>query len=326
MLHQFVTPKAVLRQQKVKSLGALKARSNHNTRTSAGGLEHTDPTRGGADVFLGSDDALDAWHKRMDAVGLDKSKLRSNAVPAVEWVASVSPVWFKVATPEMIHEWVRTTTDFVAEKMGGQDNILQAVLHTDETTPHLQFLTIPLTEKEIAARGRGSKDKPKRKVWSLSATDAVGGHRSVLEGFQTDYAARLAPLGIQRGTPRKETGARNLNPSKWRAMQASIMDTTEAARRNATALQARASALYQQAESAWEQAKTAARVLLGNAKAEKAAEVAQAQAKVLNTPPPAFAPETPPEAIKPASMPPALPVKETPQRRPKRNTSGDDER
>lgn len=302
-------PKAVLRQQKVKTLGQLKARSNHNTRTQEGGLEHTDPTTGGADVFLGSADALDAWHKRMEAVGLDKSKLRSNAVVAVEWVASVSPQWFAAATPEMMQEWVETTTAFIAEKMGGKANILQAVLHTDESTPHLQFLTIPLAEKEVAARGRGSKDKPKRKVCSLSATDAVGGHRSRLEDFQTDYAGRVARLGIQRGTPRKETGARNINPATWRAQHAAKLDDAVAVHKEALTLRGKAAAVYKQAERAWTEAKAAASLLLGEAKAELAARRAKALARVSNAMPTAFqepeAPQQAAQAVREPQQPPA---------------------
>lgn len=325
MPNEYQPPMAVLRQQKVKTLGQLAARSKHNTRTAKAGLEHTDAAKGGADVFLGSEDALEAWHARMAAVGLSKDSLRKNAVPAVEWLASVSPEWFQLATPEMIQEWVETTTAFVAEKMGGKENILQAVLHTDESTPHLQFLTIPLTHKEVAARGRGSKDKPKRKVWSLSATDAVGGHRSVLEGFQTDYAARLSPLGIHRGIPRKETGARNLNPSTWRATQARILDEAVEHRSKAKGLYAKAEAAYAEAHRVWTEAKAAAALLIGGAKTERLAEIAKAQARVVNTKPTTF--EKPAEATPQAPpTPPPQPIEEAPQPRRKHKPQNSEER
>lgn len=321
MPNEYQPPMAVLRQQKVKTLGQLAARSKHNTRTAKAGLEHTDAAKGGADVFLGSEDALEAWHARMAAVGLSKDSLRKNAVPAVEWIASVSPEWFQVATFEMIQEWAETTIAFVAEKMGGKENILQAVLHTDESTPHLQFLTIPLTHKEVAARGRGSKDKPKRKVWSLSATDAVGGHRSVLEGFQTDYAARLSPLGIHRGIPRKETGARNLNPSTWRATQARILDEAVEHRSKAKRLYAKAEAAYAEAHRVWTEAKAAAALLIGGAKTERLAEIAKSKARTVAVKP-TFSPAPPPP--QPAPTPPPQPVEEAPQPRRKRKPPRDE--
>jgi hypothetical protein len=267
---------AIIRQEKVKSFGQLKARSEHNTRKQKGGLEHTSGRDDQWHLLLGKEDALEAWKERAEAVGFDPSKMRKNAVPAVEFLATASADWWAVATPEMKADWQAKSLAFIAEKMGGEENILQAVLHMDETTPHLQVLTAPFIEKEMKARGRGSAGKPPRKAWALSATDYIGGHRSEMEQMQTDYAKSVETLGMRRGVPRKETGARNLRPSRWRALMATELDDTMAykqeadrdrteARKARMAAQAaldKANAYLRRAQQRWHETRAASRAMV----------------------------------------------------------------
>lgn len=215
---------AILRVEKVKDFASLGARSAHNTRQTANGIEHTDGS--GVEIFHGKSNIIEAWNDRAAEVGFDKSTMRKNAVVGVEFLTTASPDWFKSATPEQLQEWVSTSTDFVASQIGGKRNVLQAVLHTDEETPHLQFLCAPFIQKEMKARGRNAEDKPTTQKVVLSSRDYIGGHRSRLEDMQTDYHAEVAHLGLERGKPRKETGARNMRPSQWRAQEAKQLDET----------------------------------------------------------------------------------------------------
>lgn len=221
------TPKAILRVQKIKTRGQLVARSNHNNRTTKRGLEHTDPA-GRISLIAGRANAETAWDARTKAVGFDTTKQRKDGVLALEWVASASREWWDEANPAQKTALVKNMLGFLAKEAGGIENICQAYLHADESTIHVQAITIPLIEKEIKARGRGSAGKPPRRQWCLSAKDYIGGSSHRLEELQTDYAAAIAHHGIERGTPRKETGARNLNPTKWRAQQARIQAQIEA--------------------------------------------------------------------------------------------------
>lgn len=63
--------------------------------------------------------------------------------------------------------------------------MLSAVIHRDETTPHLQFLVIPLD-----ARGK------------LNARELVGG-KATLSKMQTDFACEVGQdFGLERGLER----------------------------------------------------------------------------------------------------------------------------
>lgn len=247
-------PKAILRVEKIKTRNEMIARSNHNNRTAEKGLEHIG--RGGIILLGGKAKAEDAWDARTAAVGFDTTKKRKDGVLALEWVMSASKEWWNEATPKEQAAFVKDALAFLAKEAGGKDNICQAYLHGDESTIHIQAITVPLIEKEVKARGRGSAGKPPRRQWCLSAKDFIGGTSHRLEELQTDYAAAIAHHGIERGTPRKETGERNLNPTKWRAEQARLKAAAEADREAAAAELAKARTERTRAAQARHEAET----------------------------------------------------------------------
>lgn len=213
---------AIYRHQKVKTLGELKGRSEHNSRRSKQGLEHTDETKPAALIF-GEDDAVSQWHTKAEAAGISPDKLRKNAVVAIESIATTSPDWWDTASQDEKDEWLEASRDFLIEKAGGANNVLSIHLHEDESTPHLQALSIPLITKEMTPRGRRKKGAPPPQPYTktvLAAGDIVGGSREKMVDWQTEYAAKVGHLGLARGIPRKETGARNMAPAKWRAANA----------------------------------------------------------------------------------------------------------
>ncbi|ATG41974.1 MobV family relaxase [Phaeobacter piscinae] len=236
---------AIIRTQKVKNLAEFAGRSRHNSRAGEKGTEHaTNPNPrfgGGARLLAGENDAVAAWHKKLAERGIDPNKLRKDSVKAVEMVLTASGDWFDSATDKDRVEWVRRSLSFAKKKFGAE-NILSAHLHDDEETPHLQILAAPLVFKGRAKRGRarkgreGAKRAPQPPAWGLSAKDFIGGSSAQHTALQTAYWESIADLGLRRGIPRKESGARNLAPAKWRALQANEHDkareTTQAAERD----------------------------------------------------------------------------------------------
>ena len=69
----------------------------------------------------------------------------------------------------------------------GAENILSAVIHNDEITPHLQVMVIPIDE-----RGK------------LNARELVGG-KAKLSQMQTEFAQEVGkPFGFERGQERSK--------------------------------------------------------------------------------------------------------------------------
>lgn len=114
-------------------------------------------------------------------------KRRKDAVLAVEVVLSASPEFFRperpweagTYNPERLAAWRDASMAWLKARYG--DNLVSAVLHLDEATPHIQAVFVPLTEDH-----------------RLSAFELVGGP-SDLRRFQDSVGEAVAPLGIQRG-------------------------------------------------------------------------------------------------------------------------------
>jgi hypothetical protein len=107
-------------------------------------------------------------------------KRRKDAVLVVEYVMSASPEWWKTATEDQQKAFFEKSQAWLADKYG-QQNILVASIHKDETSPHLSAFVVPKT-----ADGR------------LSAKDFIG-NRDKMRKDQSTFAERLADLGLDRG-------------------------------------------------------------------------------------------------------------------------------
>ena len=234
---------AVLRFAKLRTMGKVAVASQHNTRTADSGLSHTTPPPDGPGVIMleGHADAAAAWHERAAAVGLGKP--RRDAVLAVEMVMSASPSWFAAATPDERADWTRRSMEY-ARATFGPANILQAVRHDDEETPHIHVLAIPLEQKERARAGRPRKGREGAKrapvlSWGLNADRILGGPEKLRE-HQSAYAAEMADLGIRRGRPKRDTKAQHKPAAIYRAEAA--QDRAEASKVLAAALTIQADA------------------------------------------------------------------------------------
>ena len=176
---------AILRVHKLRSAAKIEAAAAHNRRD--GRVPNADPSRCSiAQLDLGGPilDEIEAVIQRR--VTHSKARVRANSVRAMEVVLSASPEYFRPWAPERSGEWdpermrawVGAAWGWLQREMPGE--LVDVRLHLDEATPHLQAILVPVTED-----GR------------LSANELFT--RSTLRGMQTDYAAALAELGIERG-------------------------------------------------------------------------------------------------------------------------------
>ena len=174
-------PFAILRVEKVKSLGELRGRGSHNARTAERGTEHCDPSEP-PELIAGDPDAVAAWHRRAKACGVSPDHMRANGTVALEWMATASPEWFAKATPQQVAEWVRDSLAHIEERAGGAANILAAHVHLDETTPTSKPPPSPSSRRPwggVAGVRRGSLPLPlrSRPGASLRATWWAGRRR-----------------------------------------------------------------------------------------------------------------------------------------------------
>lgn len=98
----------------------------------------------------------------------------------IEVFLGTSPEWWKTATEEQQQEWTEANIRWLKDTFG-EANVLLAVEHWDETTPHIQALVVPIT-----ADGR------------LAAKDWLGGAQKLSE-LQSGYHEAVEHLGLKRG-------------------------------------------------------------------------------------------------------------------------------
>lgn len=177
-------PFTVLRIQKLKTWGAIAGAAKHNQRERE--TPNADEERRGANRQLMGDSAKDTVAAAKELIG--EQRIRSNAVLGVELLLSASPEYFRPDAPERAGEhdasrldsWVKASTDWLQQRYGSR--VIKAVLHLDESTPHIHALMVPLDD-----RGK------------LNCRALFGGTRHTLSLLQTDYAEAVSGLGIQRG-------------------------------------------------------------------------------------------------------------------------------
>lgn len=171
---------AILRVAKLKTKGSVAAALSHNLRereTLNADKErfHENTILKGADTVQGG---LQAWDVRAP------EKVRINAVHGLEY--------FVGGSPDRINAMSRTEQDAYFSKAlewfedrHGAENIISAVVHRDETTPHMQIIVIPLDERN-----------------KLNARALVGG-KDNLRQLQTNFAEQVGlEFGLQRGIER----------------------------------------------------------------------------------------------------------------------------
>lgn len=168
---------AILRTAKIKTLGNMGASLQHTFRERD--TPNADPKKRVENTVLvgprTADAVLHTWHQRAP------DKIRKNAVHGLEY--------FIGGSPEKMHAMSRAEQDqYFADalawlqKRHGAENILSAVIHRDETTPHMTVMTIPLD-----AKGK------------LNARSFVGSRKDLSE-LQTGFATEVgASHGLERG-------------------------------------------------------------------------------------------------------------------------------
>lgn len=165
---------------------------------------------------------LDAVRHQKDADGNEyERKIRKGQICCIEIRMSASVEGMaEIIEYGRLMEWCRESIKW-AQKEHGKENIVSAVLHMDEETPHLHVSLVPVvsgeSKKQRTTKKRAAKDKetaekngdeaPKKKrrykkkatveTLRLCADDVMT--QWDMKRRQTEYAIAMAPFGLERG-------------------------------------------------------------------------------------------------------------------------------
>ncbi len=151
---------------------------------------------------------------RIEAVG---AKRRKDSVIIQDGLLTASPEWIRGKSPEEQKEFFDYAYEFLKERYR-EENFISVTVHLDESTPHMHFVFVPITED-----GR------------LSSKDIMGGPKGMVK-LQDDfyeYMSRKYPE-LSRGIPAKVSHRTHLSSHLYKnaaelyehysEIQAAIMD------------------------------------------------------------------------------------------------------
>ena len=87
-----------------------------------------------------------------------KRKIRSDAILMNSFIVTSDGEFFKGLHPWEQLEFFRDCTEFFSDKYG-EENIISAVVHIDETTPHMHLNFIPINEGRLSSKSLFDRQK-----------------------------------------------------------------------------------------------------------------------------------------------------------------------
>lgn len=149
----------------------------------------------------GVENRTQAIQHRLDTAGLAR-KIGNNQVRAIRILLTGTHEDMERITDEgRLDEWCNDNLKYLADTFG-KENIVSAVLHMDEQTPHIHATLVPIVKGE---RKRRKKEEQVKNRYRKKPTDIVRlcaddiMTRLKLKSYQDTYAIAMAKYGLQRG-------------------------------------------------------------------------------------------------------------------------------
>lgn len=145
----------------------------------------------------------EAIQHRLDNAGLTR-KIGTNQVRAIRMMLTGSREDMKRIEAEgKLDQWCQDNIYWL-RKTYGSDNLVSAVLHMDEATPHIHATVVPIVKgerrksiKKNEPSGKKQYRKKNPNAARLCADDVMT--RKNLEKFQDTYAEAMKKYGLERG-------------------------------------------------------------------------------------------------------------------------------
>ena len=128
-------------------------------------------------------------NNRIKEVGV-KRKVKDDAVRMATFVIGAKGDYFKDMPPETEREFFADCVDFIARQMG-KENIISAIVHKDETSPHIHINVVPITpDNRLCAKyyfdGKMSE-------WQTKVYEEVGKKWNLERGKEGSDAKHVDP-------------------------------------------------------------------------------------------------------------------------------------
>ena len=149
-------------------------------------------------------DRTEAINHRLEHAGLTR-KIGTNQVRVIRVMLTGTQEDMKrIAQEGCLKAWCADNLEWL-RKTFGAENVVSAVLHMDEATPHIHAAVVPIVTGERRKTREKKTDEPNKRKYRtksaarprLCADDVMS--RIKLKDYQDTYAAAMAKYGLQRG-------------------------------------------------------------------------------------------------------------------------------
>ena len=146
-------------------------------------------------------------NNRIKEVGV-KRKVKDDAVRMATFVIGAKGDYFKDMPPETERKFFTDCVDFIAKQMG-KENIISAVVHKDETSPHIHINVVPITpDNRLCAKyyfdGKMSE-------WQTKVYEEVGKKWNLERGKEGSDAKHVDPKTYNKVVKQATADARAEN-------------------------------------------------------------------------------------------------------------------
>lgn len=184
----------------------------------------------------GVESRTQAIQNRLDTAGLTR-KIGNNQVRAIRvLLTGTHEDMERITNKGRLDEWCNDNLKYLADTFG-KENIVSAVLHMDEQTPHIHATLVPIAKGE---RKRKKKEEQIKKRYRKKPTDTARlcadeiMTRAKLKSYQDTYAQAMSGYGLQRGID----GSEAKHITTWQYYR-DLMQQTEQLQTDITQLQDR---------------------------------------------------------------------------------------
>ncbi|KAA6340336.1 Plasmid recombination enzyme [termite gut metagenome] len=159
----------------------------------------------------------EAIQHRIENAGITR-KIGKNQVRAIGVMLSgTSEDMKRIEDAGHLNDWCADSIDWL-QKTFGAENLVSAVLHRDETTPHIHATIVPIVtgerrkaKEEKLIEGKKKYRKKNPNAARLCADDVMA--RDKLKRYQDSYAQRMQVYGLQRGIEGSQ--AKHINTQQY---------------------------------------------------------------------------------------------------------------
>ena len=149
-------------------------------------------------------DRTEAINHRLEHAGLTR-KIGTNQVQVIRvMLTGTQEDMLRIVQEGRLKAWCADNLEWLRQTFGAE-NVVSAVLHMDEATPHIHAAVVPIVTGERRKTREKKIVKPEKRKYRtksvarprLCADDVMS--RVKLKEYQDTYAAAMAKYGLQRG-------------------------------------------------------------------------------------------------------------------------------